>query len=41
MGENAHHYAKENFLITRQLRSVLALMAALQVGDPERLEVSL
>lgn len=41
MGENAHHYARENFLITRQLRSALALMAALQAGDPERLEISL
>lgn len=40
MGENAHNHVRENFLVTRQLRSVLALMAALRSGDPERLEVS-
>ncbi len=41
MGENAQAYVRENFLITQQLRSNLALIMALMQGDNERLELSL
>jgi len=39
MGENARAYVRENFLITRQLRNVLAILVAQLQGDRERLEV--
>lgn len=41
MGERAHGYVRENFLITQQLRSQMAVMMALLHGDSERLEISL
>lgn len=41
MGERAHAYVRENFLITQQLRSNLALLMVLLQGDSERLEIAL
>jgi hypothetical protein len=42
MGENARAYARQNFLITGQLRSVLALLeVSRHEEERERLEVFL
>lgn len=40
MGEKAKNFAKENFLITRQLREYLTLIHALLHGSEDRIELS-
>lgn len=39
MGQNAHNFVKDNFLITQQVRNYLALMMSLKEGEVSRLEV--
>jgi len=39
MGERAHRFVRENFLITRHLREYLTLMLALRYGSGDRIEV--
>lgn len=39
MGEKAHVFARDNFLITRHLREYLTLMLALQFGADDRIEL--
>ncbi len=39
MGEKAHNFVKENFLLTRQLREYLTLMVGLHYGAKERIEL--
>lgn len=39
MGERAHRFVWENFLITRHLREYLAIMLGMRVGQTERIEV--
>jgi trehalose synthase len=40
MGNTAREFVRENFLITRQLRDYLALMAVLVYDVEERIELS-
>lgn len=40
MGQKAHRFVLENFLLTRHLREYLTLMVALSTGDRERFELS-
>ena len=40
MGERAHRFVGENFLITRHVREHLTLMLALQYGSHDRIEVA-
>ncbi|MFQ5691660.1 MAG: glycosyl transferase family 1, partial [Nitrospinota bacterium] len=39
MGEKAHGFVLENFLLTRHLREYLALMVSLLHGEQERIEL--
>ncbi len=39
IGERAHRFVWENFLITRQLREYLTLMLGLRFGEADRIEV--
>lgn len=39
MGEKAHRFARDNFLLTRQLREYLTLMLALLNEDQERIQL--
>jgi len=39
MGQNAHNFVKDNFLITQQVRNYLALMMSLKEREVSRLEV--
>lgn len=40
MGERAHRFVKQNFLVTRQVREHLTIMLALQYGSHDRIEVA-